>query len=264
MKYAFWNTRKNQIEDYIFSLIVDNGINVVVLAEYNETSVMNLTERAGFHLITCAGCDHISILSDRSDFEMGPQNSHYSIQIVGNDYLLCCLHLASSLFQGASARREIEIDSLCNDLKSITETSGLSEVVFVGDFNEDPYSKNILNVGRFHALPSFGDLENEFRTVEGSSFRKFYNPMWNLMGDKNCVPGTFYYSNSPDPEESYWHMLDQVIISKGLKTRFDVNKLEIITKTSQGPLKNDKGVPDKAISDHFPIVFEIGDRYERL
>lgn len=260
MKYAFWNTRKNFIDDYIFSLVVDNEVNTLILAEYNETTINSVAERLGFEQISCAGCDRIAILSDRMSFEMGPQSSHYSIQIVENDYLLCCLHLSSNIYQGASERREIEIVALCNDINNVIKTSGLSEVVLVGDFNEDPYGVNLLNACCFHALPSFRDLENEFRIVEGFKFRKLYNPMWNLMGDEKSVPGTYYFPNSPDPVEPYWHMLDQVLFSKGMKTRFDTSKLEIITETSQGPLLNIKGTPNKEISDHFPIMFEIGEQ----
>lgn len=259
MRFLFWNTNNNRVEDYLFSLIADNEINTLILAEPSEALSCVLFEELGFQSVPCAGCDHIQILSDISSFEMGPQSSRYSIQIVNNDYLLCCLHLASNLFQGSGTRRELEIECLFNDLSIVETDRRLSEVVFVGDFNEDPYGQNLLYAKSFHALPSISELENEYRSIEGRSFRKYYNPMWNLMGDRIGVPGTYYHSSTSDPVEPFWHMLDQVIISKGLESRFVFDELRIVTQTSQGPLHNRKGIPNRIISDHFPIVFEIGE-----
>ena len=259
MRYAFWNINKNSINNYISSLVMDNRINVLILSEYDRLEVSNLMDKLHFNLVPSAGCEELVILSDADSFEMGSQEPRFSIQIVNKDYLLCTVHLASKLFDREGDRRMLETERLLSGINEIQTEKNITEVVFVGDFNEDPYEKSILNIQGFHALPSFKDLDNETRMVESKTYRKFYNPMWNLLGDRDGVPGTFYYGNSSSLAESYWHMLDQVIISKGLYNRFCFKELKIITETSEGPLIKDNGRPNECISDHLPIVFEIGD-----
>ena len=258
MRYAFWNANGKSNNEYISSLVMDNGVDTLILSEYKRLNISELIERLGFDVIPSAGCEEIIILGDSNAFEMCTQEKRFSIQIVNNDYLLCGLHLTSKLFDSCGDRRLIEIEQILSDISEIQNQRGITEVVFVGDFNDDPFEKSIINVQAFHALPSIRDLEKEYRQIENKAFRRYYNPMWNLLGDNDGVPGTYYYANSPNPSESFWHMLDQVIISKGLYDRFIFNQLRIVTETSRGPLTNHNGHPNEKISDHFPIIFEIG------
>ena len=80
--------------------------------------------------------------------------------------------------------------------------------------------------------------------------------MWNLLGDFNYPPGTYYYRGSKEKNE-FWNMFDQVIIRPQLRDRFIDKELKIITKAGDNSLVNRKQHPNKNISDHLPIVFQL-------
>ena len=80
--------------------------------------------------------------------------------------------------------------------------------------------------------------------------------MWNLLGDYTVPYGTYYYNDS-GTQNTYWNMFDQVILKPVLKNRFVKESLKIIIETSTMFLLDAKGHPDKNISDHLPIIFEI-------
>lgn len=261
MRFAFWNTKRNRCNQYITSLVRDYSIDLLVLAEY-EDDKEELMSDLGFESLLSAGCKRINMFSRRNVFSPGPQSTYYSIQIVNNDYLLCCMHLPSRRFDQLGDDRGLLIDQLLMEVERLKEQNSLSNAVFLGDLNDDPYDKNVLAANKLHALPSIKDLDKEKRVIMDNEYVKYYNPMWNLLGDKNGPPGTYYFDSS-DLTNSFWHMLDQVIISKGLFNRFLFDELKIITETSYGPLINEKGRPLSIISDHLPLIFEIGDADEK-
>lgn len=57
-----------------------------------------------------------------------------------------------------------------------------------------------------------------------------------------------------------WYIFDQVLISKPVIPMFVKDELKIITFSKKYNFKDDKGHPNKAISDHFPIICEIKDK----
>lgn len=36
LKILFWNTHSNNVNEYIVNLVIDNGIDVLVMAEYED------------------------------------------------------------------------------------------------------------------------------------------------------------------------------------------------------------------------------------
>ena len=132
----------------------------------------------------------------------------------------------------------------------------IDKTIIVGDVNENPYETGCLGADRFHGIPVYQDAMRKYRTIMDERFEMFYNPMWNLFGDFNSPPGTYYYAGS-NPKCSYWHIFDQVMIRACLKSEFVKSSLEIISKAGEKDLLDIKGYPDIKYSDHLPIVFQI-------
>lgn len=84
----------------------------------------------------------------------------------------------------------------------------------------------------------------------------FYNPMWNFLGDYKQPYGT-YYCNTGGTQNIYWNIFDQVLFRPALKERFVKESLKILTETETRYLLDNNGHPDRSISDHLPIIFEI-------
>lgn len=266
MKYLFWNVHRNEdINAIIHELVIENDISVIVLAEYtaNSSDLINLLSSSGINMQTYTGCSkRISLFSSVSNIDYRTDTDHAIIRIINNRDILCCVHLNSQIYAGNNEIREIMIEQILGDIRKVEQELSTQNTIVVGDFNINPYDPSIVNAKYFHGIPVFEEAKRGSRIVAGKQFSMFYNPMWNLFGDATPPYGTYYY-NGNDAINTYWNIYDQVIIRPALKPRFDVNNLKILTETKQRYLLDKNGHPDKCISDHLPIIFEIKeDLYE--
>jgi hypothetical protein len=256
MRVMFWNTHKNvSINQIICKIAREKDIDIIFLAEYDD-NIQSLAGALDMQSYFTLGCDRIKVMGRIKSVEPGPQGTRYSIQIIDNKYILCALHLPSQMSSGHQERRNIVIQTILNDLQDIEKKLGSKRSILLGDFNEDPYEDGCLSAVNFHGLPCLNDALKIYRKIEGRQFEMFYNPMWNLFGDFNSPPGTYYYAGS-NPKCSYWHIFDQVMIRACLKSEFVKSSLEIISKAGEKDLLDIKGYPDIKYSDHLPIVFQI-------
>ena len=81
-----------------------------------------------------------------------------------------------------------------------------------------------------HAVMEKDIAKKGERIVDGDAYKFFYNPMWGFYGDngKGNVSGTYFLQRSLNVE-LFWHLLDQVLIRKGLIDYFEDSQLDIIT-----------------------------------
>lgn len=263
MKILFWNTNQNDmINEYVASLVQDYNIDVLVMAEYkaDEKELHTLFRKNHQNLDICntLGCDRISVWSSYANVKPGIQNRHYSIQIIQDKFILCCVHLMTDLYGDGSQERVAKIQEIMHEIKEIEEEIDTKQTIVIGDFNEMPYGIGCLNANGLHGLPALDVVDKSVRTVAGVEYRKFYNPMWNFMGDFSYPPGT-YYLNQSKMYSPMWYMLDQVILSKDVLPLLNKESLKIITSCSYEDLIDRKRHPNKKISDHFPIMCEIKD-----
>lgn len=261
MKILFWNTHKNKNINHILSeLIIENNINIVVVAEY-KADISNLIEilskqRINMMQYNTIGCERIQIIGDIQDVSPGIQEGHYSLQIIKKEYILCCVHLTSQLYNGSEDMRNIKIRRIIKDIQTLEIANKTEKTIIVGDLNIDPFEHGCINADLFHSLPYYETTVKKYRIVAGQSFQMFYNPMWNILGDFSNPFGTYYHSGS-EPYETFWHIFDQVMIRPILRERFVDSSLRIITETNSMRLIDCRGYPDEKVSDHLPITFEI-------
>lgn len=244
------------------SLVKEYDIDILITAEYraDKNELCKLFGEHDLSLKECNthGCKRIDTWSSYTNIKVGGQYDYHSIQIINNRYILCSIHLPTDLHGDYSDERLAKIQEIMYDIK-VTETEIQSQkTIIIGDFNEMPYSKGCLNANGFHGLPVLGVKDKPTRKVCNVEYRKFYNPMWNFMGDFSYPPGT-YYLNQSKLHSPMWYMLDQVIVSKDILPLFIKEGLRIITSCSYMDLMDNKGHPNKKISDHFPIMCEIRD-----
>ena len=123
MKILFWNTHNNEnINFYLKSIIDENQIDFVVLAEYNSgcEDLCKYSFYNNKHLIEymTIGCDRIRLFGfyDRDLIEPASQNKYYTVQIIKEKYILCGLHLPSDLQSEKEEERGIIIRSIMHDI----------------------------------------------------------------------------------------------------------------------------------------------------
>ncbi|WP_346677246.1 hypothetical protein [Erysipelatoclostridium sp. An173] len=261
LKVLFWNTYKNaDINSIIAELVAENNISIVVLAEYiaeidDLLKILLLQYGLKMRLYDNC-CDRITIIGKIKDVEMRFDNDHTSIQIINGKDILCCTHLNSKIYSDHDAQRQIHIEQLMREICNIEKDIHSENTIIVGDFNINPYDASCLDARYFHSLPVYEETKRKSRSVAGNEYAMFYNPMWRFLGDKKQPYGTYYHNNSKSIN-TYWNLYDQVIIRPVLRDRFVDDSLKIVTETQSRYLIDSKGHPDKSISDHLPIIFEI-------
>ncbi len=261
MKILFWNTHKNtNINSVLSDIIIENSANIIVLAEFvsDIEDLLTTLSLKGISMeeYSTIGCERIKIIGNNHIVTANLQTDHTSFQVIDNKYILCGVHLNSKIFSDDIGKREILISTLIRDVQKIEKEVKTKGTIIVGDLNINPYEDSCINARYFHALPIYEETKRGKRIVASETFEMFYNPMWNFLGDFNKPYGTYYHNNS-GTINTYWNIYDQVLIRPNIRDKFINESRKIITKTERINLLDEKGYPNKNISDHLPIIFEI-------
>lgn len=187
----------------------------------------------------------------------GFRYSAYKIELKNRiELLLFAVHLPSLL-----NKTDSEISMLSTKLKtnfeSIEKDYNINKSLVVGDFNMNPFCIGMVNSYGFNSIMCKKTALKNSRIVDNQKMYYYYNPMWNLMGNKsNKVLGTYYHHKS---SSSYvWNTFDQVILRPNLIEIFEEDSLKIITTVGKYELLSPNGRPNEKIySDHLPITFNL-------
>ncbi|MCK4823091.1 hypothetical protein KA005_45445 [bacterium] len=126
--------------------------------------------------------------------------------------------------------------------------------IIIGDFNMNPFEKGMVAASAIHSIPCSLTAKERKRVIKGREYSMFYNPMWNLFGDNDNKPGTYYYKKASHLVY-FWNIFDQVIIRPELIDKFNSKSLEIISKAGEISLVDENHRP--CLSDHLPIFFSL-------
>ncbi len=264
MKVFFWNTHKNEkIDPYIYDFVEENRCDIIILAEY-QNSIIGLCDLLSLLQMDLYPwlenvCDKIKIISVKDYRATLLRDDHryciYSLRSAWGIMLLAALHLPSKLYYEPSDTEALA-RKIRNDIEEEEERAGHRKTFVVGDFNADPFENACINADCFHALPSGAEAKKGSRTVAGCSYSTFYNPMWNLFGDFDHTAGTYFYDKN-QIHMYQWNIYDQVILRPGLIDCFVKDSLRIVQDIKGRSLLEKNGRPDRSISDHLPLYFEI-------
>lgn len=259
----FWNTYKNpNINQLLCEAIIENDSCIIVLAEYrdNISELCNqlALKKRDYKMLQNFACDRISILAKIQFSQESIRDEHYytlqNIEYLGKKILLAALHLPSKLYNGFEEQEAIA-RQMKKDIEEAEIVIGHSNTVIIGDFNANPFEGVCIDADCFHAISSLKIAKKEIRKVNFKDYRMFYNPMWNLFGDRDSPEGTYYYQSGI--KTYFWNLFDQVLIRPNIVEAFDRDSLKVITKIGSTSLFEKNGIPNKGISDHLPIYFKI-------
>lgn len=251
MNVVFWNTNKKSINEKLKKLIIEQQCDIIALAEYNddENNLINelYDNNISIKKAEVCSCKRICLLyNEKIDVFIEDDNKYYlSYNIVRDNtrFKLFIVHLPSKMWSNDNGERaRIQIREIKENIHK------LDNVIIIGDFNVNPFEDVMISADSLSALPV---MNKEVRTVVGKEFVNMYNPMWNLFGDFDGIPGTYYYNQG-----YYWNMFDQVILSYSMRKYLKKDTLQIVNRIGENRLiKN--GKVDNNISDHLPIYFEL-------
>lgn len=268
MRYLFWNTNKNNVDEVIYTIIKEYEPTVVALAEYvNDLDdlVRNIEICTGKNYIVLQklACKvHILIHEKLSDhIEHCADHTNYTIKMIpynsyNDSHIVAFVHLPSKMYGNKEKNRYLleQITGKVNEL----DNNKTRKVIILGDFNLNPYEEAMTYLTGCNAVSS-KDIAMRIWRKDKNEKDKFYfyyyNPMWNFLGDKDNIKGTFYYDKTSD-HSRYWNTFDQFVVSPALIK--DIDEIAIIKHVGGIHLENKRGIPDTDISDHYPLYFKLG------
>ncbi len=113
-----------------------------------------------------SGCDRISVWSNYINIKSGIQEDYYSIQILLDKYVLCCVHLTSDVHGDRSEERLEDLHGIMYDIQKTEEDINSRKTIFIGDFHEMSYGKGCLNANGYHGLPELKIADKPTRSVD--------------------------------------------------------------------------------------------------
>jgi endonuclease/exonuclease/phosphatase family metal-dependent hydrolase len=263
LKFVFWNLGKRVQGDLLVDLVESTRADILVLAERSEEdrSLLRALNERGIYWYEQdkTGCERIHVYSSflPSHFIPRRETGHYSIQqFVAPGYLpilLGMVHLPSKMWQKENDQM-IHATYVREAIEELEKKVGHERTLIVGDFNMNPFDAGMFAANAFHSQSCLRTARGKPRVIGERSHSFFYNPTWNLLGDRHGPPGTFFYPGSTYTS-LHWNTLDQVILRPVLADRFDNNSLKIVTSAGGRSLLSNKGRP--SASDHLPIEFSI-------
>lgn len=254
MKIMYWNIHDNDVSKYINLLCEQYDLDIVLLSEFKSLKWEKL-QKDDYKVIN--GCDKV-IAYCKKEIELinrfeTTRYCFFSIEYYGEVFVLVGLHLPSNP-HGTSDARKAVIFPLMQDLKDIEKKLNTDNTILIGDFNASPFDSELIQKNMFNAVLFKSVIQaKEVIRYEGHSYKRLYNPMLNYISEINEQYGSYYYQSGINT--LVWYCYDQVLVRKPLIERigelFYCKSINSISLLSKG------GIPDKAISDHLPLVLEV-------
>ncbi len=265
--FLFWNLNNKPLQSSIANLVAQQNIDLVILAECTfkaETLLSELRQKniPDFYYAPSIVPTKIEIYSRFSNTFLQPVYDddrvtmrHLKLPDV-QPILLVAAHLPSKLYLSEDSQNSNLIE-LAYQIRRQEHEVGHTRTILIGDLNVNPFETGVVVANGLHGVMSRTIAQKEVHTVQSKTYPFFYNPMWNLFGDRTLgPPGTYYYGKSAEPKLFFWNMFDQVLLRPELLPFFDDNDLEILTTDGKHSLSS-KGLPSNDYSDHYPILFKL-------
>ena len=176
------------------------------------------------------------------------------------DILMAAFHYLDRRNNSRSKQHQ-KLKNYKRTLLEAERKAGHDRTILFGDLNMNPYEIGMLDPESGLGAMMTWELASIHGERKGDDLPRFYNPMWAIMGRPE-VPGTFYWDDT-DPENTYWHCLDGVLLRPALPGSFRDEDLRIVRWIP--------GLSGERIdlirlaevhwrithSDHLPILFKL-------
>lgn len=269
MNVLFWNVGGRDIASLVAEVSSDRSVDLLVLAEAGKISPAALLTT----LKAVSGMTYLYQSSPaQSRIHVYTKSSHRSVRSIGDfgavtvrsiaapgcmPVTMVAVHSPSRMYWSHPADRV----ALARDIREILEEAEQSEghvrSFVVGDFNSDPFEEALTAADGLHAVMCRKVAAGGSREVNKRDRKYLYNPMWSLLGDRDGVPGTYFYRSSVNTCR-FWHSFDQVLLRPCMIDVLVHRSIEVVTHTGANALADKNGRPARhTASDHFPLFFSL-------
>jgi hypothetical protein len=166
------------------------------------------------------------------------------------------VHLLSKAGGTKPADQQAVAEKISEEVAEFEDKEGCQDTVLVGDLNMDPFDPGMVVVSGFHATMTKQIARLPDRKWRKHEYRRFYNPMWGLFGDRTPGPPGTHHWQSSTTSNQYWHIFDQVLLRPTLMDQ--LGDVQILDHDGQRRLLDEKEMATKDhLSDHLPILFSL-------
>ncbi len=264
-KFVFWNLNQRDLPELVTQLAHQERVDILVLAECGSKSwelIEALNAECADYQMGWSNCERLLFLTRFNSRWLSArfESSHVSIQRLEmparRSLLIAAAHLPSKLHFSEESQ-VFESVQLARMIEEVEAKEGHQRTMVLGDLNMNPFEAGMVGArGGLHATMSRSVAGRESRTVQNQKCRFFYNPMWNHMGDRSGVGGTFYYESS-EAVCYFWNMFDQVLLRPQLLKGFAPEQVRIVTEIGGVSLLEGGRPNTKVASDHLPVMVEL-------
>lgn len=281
----FWNVNKKDLRPLVCSIALAHSVDVVILCE-NKTSttdtLIDLQTRVSSRF--CAPltisptprfhCFSRSAGLDLEEVHEGARISVRRMQLNQQVVLLGVVH-GIDMRNNDTETRQAAAQAMADEFRFVQEMQKTRQMILVGDFNMNPFDRAMNLAAGMNAMMTQSCVQRGTRTFQKKEYDFYYNPMWNLLGDKSGGPsGTVYDISNVGPYG--WSMLDQVLVHHGALHLFGEVSIGIHLDDglidipcglqwpprwhiSVRPFSNSRKTSGKTMSNFWPEGFELDD-----
>jgi len=282
LNFFTWNVKNNSdqrfYEDLNLQLIKDE-IDILILQEcFQDTHISELVNYIEIKdYLNSKGQRWVRVFLKKSSLLNHDGQTSYAsnklrcatIETSDNfKFNLAAIHFYSGAGK-TSGQQLFENRELPGHIKDFEIKQKNEHTLIVGDLNYRPFDLELIHPDFFNTTSDKSIIRIfKERRMGSFTYRYFYNPMWNLLGDHNYitrqekVSGTYYWY-ADDVGKYNWNLIDGVILSPELMDNVDMESLEIVTELNSKSLIK-KSLNDskesllvKGYSDHLPVRFSI-------
>jgi hypothetical protein len=265
-----WAGREPLLRTSISRLAAVPQIDILILAEYAfaDADLLSSLNNAGMgsYYPVPSSNPRLRLFSrlenarwkDRFSSQVSDRMTAHTLR-VGNSrgIILVGFHGKDRMSVSQEADRANFAQEIASDIRLVEKDIGHRRTLVVGDFNMTPYEQGMVAAKGMHALMSKSLTHSVEKLESRFGYPCFYNPMWSLLGDQpERSPGSFFFSNAASATNTFWLLLDQVLVRREMMDL--VNRVTILDHDGTDSLVTNKGRPRKAtFSDHLPLFFTI-------
>ena len=193
MNSLFWNVNRREINDKIVEIVIENKINIIALAEYednkDELKRKFIENKYDIYEIESINDCRVKVFTTilPGSIERIIDKRHYTLFRINHSnmgkIMFGFVHIFSKM-----VKDENDYFSKMGKMVNIIESKELENnsdyTILAGDFNMNPFEKGMLASGALFSLPTIMEANKKKKILDDEEYKMFYNPMW-----KFCASG---------------------------------------------------------------------------
>ncbi|MEO1031548.1 MAG: hypothetical protein AAFX55_09090 [Bacteroidota bacterium] len=248
------------MDEIIAKAVKEKDIDILVIVEPHEfptNLLLTLNSEGNDFYYNADSCSHVQIFSKFIDPQFSliqefDRTVGWKYRSPYGDSLNIIVTHFHDKFHNDEEDQDVKLDELIKEIQIIEDSSDIDKTLLIGDLNIDPYNRLCYGPKGLNSIMCRKTVK---RLGERKGRKLFYNASWNLLGDKDHTPGTYYRTSAGT---KYWSVLDQIMMRSGLIDQFDPSSIRVLNYIFEEALVSINDIPrSEKYSDHLPIYFEI-------